>query len=488
MQIGLYFLLLSSLVGSQTESETSKVSCFKLIKPSLSTRAVGPSPGKWNLVPKGLSPTTTGNMLDLYPSIRRQLLTNLTLAGIVLCILTGFSVTFIEFHRVDQHVANIAIRQSQKLANKYIAFHNDHTSSSYILLQQAIRDDLDHDVFISIEFLDENLHMVANEVIRNISPPPIGLMNKFKQFEMKEKIEHQVVIYDGQIYIKVMVPIKVSKQQKPIGHFQGVYHLQDDQMTAIKQQSYDAIILSLLVTIFTTLFIYPVVSALYKKLLQRSGEVIVANIELLKSLGSAIAQRDSDTNLHNYRVTYISVKIAEQMEISPLSLRSLIKGAFLHDVGKIGISDAILLKPGKLTREEFEMMKKHVLIGADIIHSSTWLHDALDVIVYHHERYDGTGYPSGFKGEEIPLAARIFAIADVFDALVSHRPYKQPFTFTETMNILNESSGSHFDPVILRVFKNIAANLSAEVYVEGSEKQLNDQLDKVLNKYFTSNL
>ncbi len=427
-------------------------------------------------------------MLDLYPSVRRQLLKNLTLAGIVICILTGVTVAFIEFQRVDTHVADIAIRQSQKLANLYIAFHNDRTSSSYFNLQQAIRNDLDHDVFISIEFLDENIGMVANEVIQHRFPPPIALMNKFRQFKMSGKVEHQLVMYEGQIYIKVMAPLKEGTQEQPIGHFQGIYHLHEDQLATIKQQSYNAIILSLLVTVFTTLFIYPVVSRLYKKLLERSGEVITANIEILKSLGNAVAQRDSDTNVHNYRVTCISVKLAEQMEVPPLAVRSLIKGAFLHDVGKIGVRDAILLKPGELTSEEFEEMKKHVLIGAEIIHSSGWLHDALDVILCHHERYDGTGYPAGIKGEGIPFVARIFAIADVFDALASHRPYKKPFTFVEAINILQESSGSHFDPMILSIFENIAPHLYNEIYVEGSDKKLAEQLDKVLKKYFTITL
>ena len=362
-------------------------------------------------------------MIGLYSTVNKHLLKNLAIAGIVICILTGIIVAFIEFRRVDKHIADIAIRQSQKLTDQYIVFHNKRTSSSNIKLQQAIQSNLDHDLFISIELLDENLVMVANEVIRNSLDPSIDLMKKFKQFEMEDKIEYQVVLYKGQVFIKVMVPIKDSLHQNPIGHFQGVYHLPADQMASIKQQSYSAIVLSLLVTIFTTLFIYPVVYRLYKKLLQRSHEAITANIDILKSLGSAVAQRDSDTNVHNFRVTYITVKFAEQLGLSVESIRSLIKGAFLHDVGKIGISDVILLKPGKLTREEFEIMKKHVQIGADIIHSSNWLHDALDIILYHHERYDGSGYPAGLKGAETPLFARVFAIVDVFDALLSHRPY-----------------------------------------------------------------
>ena len=117
-------------------------------------------------------------------------------------------------------------------------------------------------------------------------------------------------------------------------------------------------------------------------------------------------------------------------------IRILIKGAFLHDVGKIGIRDNILLKPGRLDEEEFEEMKRHVNHGLDIISKSAWLNEASAVVGSHHEKYEGNGYPAGLKGEAIPVLARIFAIADVFDALTSHRPYKKPLSYEETIDIL----------------------------------------------------
>jgi len=136
---------------------------------------------------------------------------------------------------------------------------------------------------------------------------------------------------------------------------------------------------------------------------------------------------------------------------------------FLHDVGKIGIRDPILLKPGKLTPEEFEVMKTHVSLGVDILSKSSWLSGARDVVEFHHEKYDGTGYPQGLKAEAIPLNARIFAIVDVFDALTSKRPYKESWTMPEAIAMLERDSGSHFDPQLVKSFVMLAPDLYQKI-------------------------
>lgn len=211
-----------------------------------------------------------------------------------------------------------------------------------------------------------------------------------------------------------------------------------------------------------------------------------ANIELLEVLGSAIAKRDSDTNMHNYRVTIISIRFAEALGLKNGEIRTLIKGSFLHDVGKIGISDNILVKPHRLSKGEFEIMKEHVQHGMDIIQNYNWLNDAADVVFNHHEKYDGSGYPGGIKGKEIPLNARIFAIVDVFDALTSTRPYRKSLSFEETMSIIDKDSGTHFDPDLLSAFKKIAKPLYMEISTK-KEEELEEILKGLINKYFYEN-
>ena len=129
---------------------------------------------------------------------------------------------------------------------------------------------------------------------------------------------------------------------------------------------------------------------------------------------------------------------------------------FLHDVGKIGVRDSILLKPGRLDKDEYEIMKTHVRHGLDIVKRSAWLKDATDVVGYHHEKFNGEGYFENLAGEKIPIAARIFAIADVFDALTSERPYKKAFSLEQAISILKEGKETHFDPQLLDVFIDIA--------------------------------
>lgn len=211
-----------------------------------------------------------------------------------------------------------------------------------------------------------------------------------------------------------------------------------------------------LVTLMTTLALYPVILSLNRNVLRASREILQGNIETAAVLGAAIAKRDSDTGEHNYRVTLYAIALAEKVGLEREQIRHLTLGAFLHDVGKIGIPDAILLKPGRLDETEFATMKQHVGLGLEIIANSRWLAPAGEVIGNHHEKFDGSGYPEGRCGEDIPLNARIFAIVDVFDALMSKRPYKPPMALEQALEILRAGRGQHFDSALVDAFCDIA--------------------------------
>lgn len=179
--------------------------------------------------------------------------------------------------------------------------------------------------------------------------------------------------------------------------------------------------------------------------------------EISLRLGKASEYRDSETGMHIKRMSLYSEKLAELYGLKEQELELIRYAAPLHDVGKVGISDNILLKPGKLTEDEFQIMKTHALIGGDILDNS----DEFPVIkmgkiiaLQHHEKYDGTGYPYGLKGDEIHLYARIVSIADVFDALTSSRVYKQAFTVEKSLEIMSEGRGIQFDPKLFDLFKD----------------------------------
>jgi response regulator RpfG family c-di-GMP phosphodiesterase len=177
--------------------------------------------------------------------------------------------------------------------------------------------------------------------------------------------------------------------------------------------------------------------------------------DTLQALGAAIDLRDNETAGHSQRVCRYALEIARAMRWSDDKLGSLAKGAHLHDIGKLGIPDGILLKPGPLTAEERKLMQRHVLIGYDLVKDIPFLADAAEIVLTHHERFDGGGYPRGLKGDEILPSARIFAVADSFDAITSDRPYRRASSFEAGLQIIRECSGTQFDPRVVSAFLNI---------------------------------
>jgi len=185
----------------------------------------------------------------------------------------------------------------------------------------------------------------------------------------------------------------------------------------------------------------------------REVELEDARTDAIRRLGTASEYRDNETGMHVMRMTHFATAIAKAMDLPVETREMLAICAPMHDVGKIGIADAILLKPGRLTPEEYEVMKTHTEIGERLLGGNDALIAAArDIAAYHHERWDGTGYPYGLRGEDIPVLARICSIADVFDALTSIRPYKQPWSLEDAIAYLHKESGTHFDPAAVAAF------------------------------------
>ena len=188
--------------------------------------------------------------------------------------------------------------------------------------------------------------------------------------------------------------------------------------------------------------------------LVRVEELRETRLQIVQRLGLAAEYKDNETGLHVIRMSHYSRVLALAAGFSEAQAEELLNAAPMHDVGKIGIPDAVLRKPGKLDGEEWEVMKQHAQIGADIIgeHPSGLLRMAREIALNHHEKWDGSGYPRGIGGAEIPVEARIIAIADVFDALTSERPYKKAWPVEEAVQLLREQSGRHFDPELVELF------------------------------------
>lgn len=192
---------------------------------------------------------------------------------------------------------------------------------------------------------------------------------------------------------------------------------------------------------------------------------------LIISMASLAETRDNETGHHIRRTQYYIVELAKQLAdhpkfaptLTPKNIELIYKTAPLHDIGKVGVPDRILLKPGRLTPEEFEEMKRHTIYGRDALDAAaktlgtqeTFLNTAREIAYFHHEKWDGSGYPEGIAGENIPISARLMAIVDVYDALISRRPYKEPMTNEQAYSIIHAGRGSHFDPDVVDAFEEI---------------------------------
>ena len=187
----------------------------------------------------------------------------------------------------------------------------------------------------------------------------------------------------------------------------------------------------------------------------RTAELAKTRHQIIRRLGRAAEYKDNETGNHVIRMSHYSRLIAQAAGLSAANVDLLFYAAPMHDVGKIGIPDRIMLKPGKLDEEEWGVMREHPDMGAEIIgdHEDELLQAARSVALTHHEKWDGTGYPKGLKGEEIPIFGRIVAIADVFDALTSERPYKKAWSVEAALEMIDEGVGKHFDPDLMPALK-----------------------------------
>jgi len=218
----------------------------------------------------------------------------------------------------------------------------------------------------------------------------------------------------------------------------------------------------------------------------RDGQARLAELyrSTIQSLALAIDAKDQYTNQRILRVQRYAVAIARQMGFEGRDLDGLETGALLHDIGKLGVPEYVLLKPGKLTDEEFEKIKKHPETGAAILDSVDFPWPVLPVIRHHHEKWDGTGYPDGLKGEDIPVGARILAVADVYDALTSSRSYRNASTHEQALEVISKDAGSHFDPRVVEAFKSVVDQVVVETGEAGGDPLSTDShpLEQVSQK------
>jgi putative nucleotidyltransferase with HDIG domain len=415
-------------------------------------------------------------MTDLH----RKIFSRLLAAWVAISLAIGGGVALYGFASIDEQLVSIATTESAHLTKASLPLlsrPNADRSGLRDLAANLVRQN-----FIIVQLYDRDGKMVLEE----INPRHADLEKKFDQsarpFSHGASPVYEKLKIDDNVVLRVMVPLKGANNEVA-GYFEGAFLFDQETVSRLRRELALTLAVVLGAVLLTTLSLYPVILALNRDVLRFSRDLLKANVELMEVLGGAVAKRDSDTNVHNYRVSIYAVKLAEAVGLDANAIRDLVAGAFLHDIGKIGITDTILLKPSKLTEDEFAIMKTHVGLGLDILRKSEWLTKAKDVVGCHHEKFDGSGYPRGLRGEEIPIIARVFAVVDVFDALTSRRPYKEPIPLAESMDILHRDAGSHFDPSLVAVFEGIITPLFAEIS-NLTNDAVEEKLRQVIERYF----
>jgi len=410
--------------------------------------------------------------------LRRMLARRLGIGALLVGGLAGGLAYWVESYRVEQRTVDRAVagvRHFESPAMKVAVSgekKGDHPAISQLLT----------DEFVGVRVFSPSTEILFDAWRPLPEPLKEVAQQQLHPWPIPPGSHSERIAVAGEELIRVVLPM-TSDDGRLAGYVEGVSRLPGSALQERELQIRGAALTAAISVLAAALLLYPLMSGLLGRTVALSSRLLDANLSLLRSLGNAIAKRDADTDAHNYRVTCYAVALAEALGVGRETIAELVLGAFLHDVGKIGIPDQILLKPGRLTSEEFQVMQTHTLLGVEIVTGNPWLAGAEKTIRHHHERFDGQGYPDGLSGDAIPLAARIFALVDVFDALTSVRPYKPALPLKETLSIMEGEAGRHFDPTICAVFQRIAPVL----YEQGRSRdhaQWNLKLKASLEQYF----
>ncbi len=429
----------------------------------------------------------------LHTFVHRILIRRLILVALALAVVLGGVAWWQIRAQITERIATLTVDRLAVLRSHYEARRTDD-----VLDEQAFAEAMDvlaamkfdrdrghyiHGCFYHAEAVFYTFHVADHPLAgdarllvdeASLTRPPLGAG------------EQRIMQLQGRPVVHVVMPI-ADRDGQLAAWFTGVFALSPAEARSLSREPLLAALVVFAIVLATTGLLYPVILRLAGRLADLSSDLLEANLEMMETLGCAVAKRDSDTDSHNYRVTIYAVRLAEKEGLPVADIQALIKGAFLHDVGKIGIRDDVLLKPGKLSESEFEVMKTHVDHGIDIVGRAQWLQDALAVVSGHHEKVDGGGYPGQLEGGKIPDVAKIFAIADVFDALSSKRPYKEAMPLERVVGIMVEGQGTHFDEKYLASFLEMAPAIQRQLGVMESEA-LRRAMREITRDYFSADL
>ena len=422
-------------------------------------------------------------------SFNQKLALRISIISIVTAVILGGISWYLAFNRSEDLTKGLTLEAAQHLTDRNSPF----THSITIMdeeASQASTNLVKFGIFDLVQIYDANFKILGSYT--DELNDSVNLYSKAKQAQeigLRTTKQNFYNLPSGERVVVTLAALYLNADQnnRIIGYLETVRVVPQWRETQILDEALEDAVMVVLAVLICGGILYPAITGLNKEKVLKADKLYKSNIQLMKSLGEAVAKRDAQTGIHNYRVTLIAIKLAEALNITPEQMEPIIIGSLLHDIGKISIPDAILLKPGKLSPEEMEIIKTHVTQGESMIKGRTLLHDGYPIISTHHEKWDGTGYPRGLENTKIPLSARIFAVADVFDSLCSQRPYKEMMSYEEAIEIITSGSGTHFDPQIVKAFLGIAKLVHTEIS-SLNEEQIQAKLDPIIDSYLREQL
>ena len=394
--------------------------------------------------------------------IKKNIIKKISVVSVILFVLVVILIIFYNYFELKNKAFESLHTKSVTLIALFKSLDGNYSNNNIEKLEKMILQELKPTGIDYVEFYSTDFKELTN----------IKKLNQRYDIDNKEELlrfsnNGQISLYQHQPRYEIALPIKIDTYL--IGYVVMSYNI-TDMIDTMVDEIVSLIIFTAAIIFILTILLVPIIFKLNDSLLFKIAELKKSHIDTIMTLGEVIAKRDSNTGAHNYRVTIYAHAIATKLNLTVEEKMFLMIGSFLHDIGKIAIRDDILLKPTKLNEEEFEIMKTHVIKGMEIIKNLGWIRASKDVVLCHHEKYDGSGYPKGLRGNDIPVNARIFAIADVFDALTSKRPYKEAFSYEKSIEIIVSLKNTHFDPIILEEFLSISQTLYNDIKFKDEEE------------------
>ncbi len=391
------------------------------------------------------------------------------------------TVAIVEFNKLGPSLTRNAVKESSVFTLLINDYHKNPDEEYLVQMRQLAASALEQTSFILVTLMSPDKEVLASVSLPSATAAEDAFAAKNMMIIVGKHADGGWIFANKRIYHKTAIPV-FGSDEKLSGYLTGIYLVSLAESAEIINRFLLSFAICTAAVSLCTLLCYFGFLFMNNHLIRSVGELNRTNIFLIKKLGSALAKSDSQEIDHNARVLLYAMKLAENVKLPLEQRRSLIHGVFLHDIGMLSISPEILVKEDDLDKEELKEIGQHPKEGAELIRKFRWLRNAEKVVRYHHENYDGNGYPDGIKHEKIPMTARIFAIADTFDALTSRRPYKDPLPLDESMAIMEQETGLHFDPVLLSSFLQIAPQLY-ETITQRNSRELDKDVDRLLKKY-----